>query len=77
MSGRRLPISLDRTATFANRPPSKEQPTMINPDIRFARGRERQKTLLVEAETARRLDRAAFQQTGHPVPPMAAPAATG
>jgi RimJ/RimL family protein N-acetyltransferase len=68
MSGRRLPISLDRTATFANWPPSKEQPTMIHPDIRFALGRERQKTLLAEAETARQARQARLyrQQAGTP-----------
>jgi RimJ/RimL family protein N-acetyltransferase len=41
---------------------------MINPDIRFALGRERQKTLLAEAETARqaRPARLCRQQAGTP-----------
>ena len=41
---------------------------MINPDIRFALGRERQKTLLAEAETARQAKQARLcrQKTGTP-----------
>jgi hypothetical protein len=41
---------------------------MINPDIRFALGRERQKMLLAEAETARQARQALLcrQQTGTP-----------
>jgi RimJ/RimL family protein N-acetyltransferase len=41
---------------------------MINPDIRFALGRERQKTLLAEAETARQARQARLcrQQAGTP-----------
>jgi hypothetical protein len=59
MSGRRLPISLDRTATFAGWPTfERKQSKMFNYYVYTALARERQKTFLAQAEAGRRAEQA-------------------